>query len=167
MAFWNRKKKQQQAAAPRFETLRSGTMLLRVAAPCGEDWQRMEATARGGMLAGFKCIHGTPPDALALDAMLYSIAPGMPASLEELKARDWRDHFKQKMFATLNEVEQQEVKHYAASGFPATALQLTVTGSLRAPPQPLQVVERYVPFDKQKQLLAMSRLGLALVHNIH
>ena len=163
MAFWNRKKKGKASdKAPRFETLRSQNMVLRVAAPVGEGWQRMEANAQGGMLAGFKCLHGAPPDALALDAVLYEITEGMPQDVAALEKRDWREHYLGGMFGHINTLQHERLQHYDSAGFPVDAIELNVAGDMRDPAQPLQLRERYALFEGK--LLVISVAGAPELH---
>ncbi len=168
MAFWNKRKKKAETA-PRFETLRSHNMMLRVPAPIGEGWQRMEAATKGGMLAGFKCLYGTPPNALALDAMLYLVTPDMPSRIEALEARDWRTHYSGGMFSQLSGVAQTRVEHYGPAGFAVQAIELTVDGQMAQSDQALRKVERYALFDDKLLVVSavaapeqMSRFALVI-----
>ena len=150
---------------PRLETLRSHNMMLRVAAPLGPTWTRMEAAAKDGLLAGIKCVSGSPPKALALDAKLFVVTAAMPATVEALSARDWRAHYLGGMFAEVTTLNEARRQHYGAAGFAVEALELTVEGQLRQPPQALRMVERYAPFGDK--LLVISALGAPEQHHRH
>jgi hypothetical protein len=145
------------------ELVWSRNMALRVAAPKGVGWQRMEAAPQhDGLLAAIKCVRGAPPDALALDAFVYA-AETLP-TLEQLQSRDWQAHFEQKMFASVESVSVETVDHLArGGGFSDQAVEVRVRGTLREPSMPLMVRERHV--SSGGKLLVVSVSASPAVHD--
>ncbi|HHH27005.1 MAG TPA: hypothetical protein ENK57_01470 [Polyangiaceae bacterium] len=155
---WFGKKKRADDGGPRTAFVHSKNMHLKVAAPQGDGWKIMEARGGGRLLAALKCLHGAPPKALALDAMLYGVDPEDLPSLSQLRERDWRRHFLDKMFSEIEDLTQREVEHRArGGGFVDTGIEVEVAGTLREPAMPLVVVERHVPLTKH--LLLVSAAG--------
>jgi hypothetical protein len=153
--FWGKKKK---GAPSDLSVVWSKNMDLRVAAPSEPGWQRMEAGRQeDGMVAAIKCVHGTPPDAVALDALVYELdrAP----SLEELRARDWEAYFRQKLFTEVDAIEVRDIEQLARAGFPSQGVEVRVDGRMRQPAQPLRLRERHVPVGNK--LLVVSAAGRA------
>jgi hypothetical protein len=156
MGWFGRKKTPKPDEAVRTAFVHSKNMHLKVAAPQGESWKVMEAGGGGALLAAFKCLSGEPPEALALDAMLYR-ADELP-TLEQLRERDWKSHFLDKMFAEIDDLETREVEHRARSGgFVDEGFEVEVRGRLREPAMALVLVERHVPV--QGRLLVISAAG--------
>ena len=150
----------------RIETAWSKNMQLRVAAPVGEGWQRMETGEQpDGLLAAIKCLHGTPPDAVALDAYVYRVPEGEGPTVEALAERDWEAHFRQKMLAEVTSVDVRVVEHPLRAGFKDEGCEVTVDGTLREPAQPLRVRERHVPASGK--LLVVSAAAQPEMHERH
>jgi hypothetical protein len=155
---WFGKKKKSGDESTRTAFVHSKNMHLKVAAPQGEGWKVMEAGGSGTLLAAFKCLHGEPPKALALDAMLHGVDPADLPSLDQLRERDWEKHFLDKMFADIDELSQRDVEHRArGGGFVDTGVEVKVRGTLREPSMPLVLIERHIPLTKH--LLLVSAAG--------
>ena len=162
---WFGKKKSTDDAAPRTAFVHSKNMHLKVAAPQGAGWKVMERGGGGTLLAAFKCLHGEPPDALALDALLYDVHPEDMPSLTDLQQRDWQEHFLDKMFAGVDDVTTHMVEHRArGGGFVDRGLEVEVVGELRDPAMPLVVIERHVPLTKHLLVVSVAGAPLSLIH---
>lgn len=164
VGWFGRKKKSPEDGATRTSFVHSKNMHLKVAAPQGEDWQVMEAGGGGSLLAAFKCLRGEPPKALALDAMLYQVPPDQRPSLEQLRERDWKQHYRSKMFAEIDDLETREVDHRArGGGFVDRGYEVEVAGKLREPAMDLILIERHVPIagaeGRDGRLLVVSAAG--------
>jgi len=155
MGLFGRKKTPQDES--RIGFIWSSNMQLRVAAPAGDGWQRIEATPKPPVAAAIKCVRGTPPDALALDAVVYL----QSVSFAELTARDWRAFFEQTTFATVSTVELSEIKHATRSGFVDAAVDIVVEGKLGNPAMAARLRSRYVP--SAEQLLVVTAMSSATV----
>jgi hypothetical protein len=151
--------KQKDGGRVRQTLVWSTNMVLRVAAPAAEGWQRLEAAPRGDQLfAAIKCVLGSPPMALALDALVHALGPD--TQLEALRARDWRAHHLAGLFAQLDTVATRGVSHTARIGLADDpGIEVTVSGRLRAPDQPAALRERLVPVPSAGKLLVVSALG--------
>jgi hypothetical protein len=161
MAFWNKKKKQ-DGDEERVNYVWSQNALLRVAAPSGAGWQRMEAQPQAPMLAAIKCVHGEPPQALALDALLYQPSAEQLPSHEALCERDWRAHFEAKMFASVDSCDVRDIKHANPNGFNDPGCEVTVAGRLHTPDMAVVLRERHVVSGQR--LLVASAAGPADEH---
>lgn len=161
------RKDQEPKRGHAIELVWSRNMQLRVAAPTGEGWQRMEAGQHAdGMLAAIKCVHGAPPDAVALDAWVYAPPAGAPAEdLATLEARDWNAHFLAKMFASIDSLTVSTVDHATRAGFTDRALEVRVEGRLRTPEVTIRLVERHVPSGSK--LLVVSAAASGEMHDRH
>jgi hypothetical protein len=132
----------------------SRNMHLRVAAPVGDGWEVMEAGPSGdGLLAAFRCMRGEPPDAVALNAYAYAVAPEHRKSVEQLCAQDWPARWLGTTFAEIDAV---------AVGSPTRAgvergCEVQIDGRGRASGGPLRVRERHVPAGER--LLVASAAG--------
>ncbi len=158
--FWGKKKKKKEPGAAEMAVMWSRNMVLRVAAPSGPGWQRMEVgRQKGGLVAAIKCVHGAPPDAIALDAYVYELEGERATSAEQLRARDWRAHFEQKMFSEIDALAVRSVEQLARGGFPSEGCEVQVDGRLREPPQPLRLRERHIPVGSK--LLVVTAAGRA------
>jgi hypothetical protein len=158
VAFWNKKKKADADEPPRIGFIWSSNMQLRVAAPTGEAWQTIEATPKPPLLGAFKCVRGAPPDAIALDAYVHEKAPGF----DVLKKRDWRAHYENEMFGSIESLSVDGVKHATRDGFTNDALEVSVDGRLRAPDMPIRLRARYVISDGK--LLVVNAIASAEQH---
>ena len=155
---WFGKKKDTEGEGPRTSFVHSRNMHLKIAAPQGDGWKVMERGGGGSLLAAFKCLHGEPPDALALDAMLYDVHPEDVPSLTELEKRDWKQHFLEKMFANVDDLALRQVEHRArGGGFVDSGIEVEVAAELREPAMSLVLIERHVPLTKH--LLLISAAG--------
>ncbi len=161
MAFWRKKPQPEDDAKVAY--VWSQNALLRVAAPATPGWQRMEAPAKPPMIAAIKCLRGTPPDALSLDALLYE--PSALPSAAELVARDWQAHFLAKMFAAVTRCDAAAIDHPRPNGFSDAGCEVTVEGRLRDPDMPLVLRERHVPCGTR--LLVVSAAGSPAQHAAH
>lgn len=154
---WFGKKKGAADDGPRTAFVHSKNLHLKVAAPQGDGWKVMERGGGGALLAAFKCLHGEPPDALALDAMLYEVHPEDLPSLSQLEGRDWRQHFLDKMFSEIDDLTLRKVEHRArGGGFVDRGVEVEVKGVLREPAMPLVLVERHVPLTKRLLLVSIA-----------
>jgi hypothetical protein len=158
VGWFGRNKDKGENKAPTTAFVHSKNMHLKVAAPQGEGWQLMEAGGGGALLAAIKCLHGEPPDALAFDAMLYAPPADQMPTLEQLRERDWRQVFSDKMFAEIDSLETREVEHRArAGGFVDTGWEIEAEGTLREPAMAMRLCERHVVVGPR--LLVVSAAG--------
>jgi len=155
MGFWRKNKDPGDEASPKVSFVWSTNMQLRVAAPVGEDWQRMEAKPSAELLAAIKCMRGAPPDALALDALVVVPPEGQGLTLEQLRERDWEAHYLGKMFSEVASLSVEEVEHMTRTGFADKACEIRVDGRLRHPDMQLRLRERHVP-SGDKLLIASA-----------
>jgi len=154
---WFGKKKKTDDGGTRTAFVHSKNMHLKVAAPQGGGWKVMEAGGSGTLLAAFKCLHGEPPNAVALDAMLYRVEPDELVTLDQLRDRDWRQHLLDRMFAEIEDLTTREVQHRARSGgFTDDGYEIEVEGRLREPAMPLVLVERHVPLTKHLLVISVA-----------
>jgi hypothetical protein len=145
----------------RTEMVWSRDMRLRVAAPSGGGWRLMEAGQQGGgLLAGMKCMRGSPPDALALDARLYAVVEGQGGTAEQLAQRDWKALYLRTMFAEIDSISAQVADH--PSGDPGC--ELNIVGRCREPDQPMRLREWHVPTGDK--LLVLSAAGAPEQHQV-
>ena len=155
--FWGKKKKTAQAE---LAVVWSRNMDLRVAAPNEPGWQRMEAgRQQDGLVAAIKCIHGAPPDAVALDAMVYELGAERVPTLDSLRGRDWDAYFRERLFSAVDAIDMRDIEQLARAGFVSARLEVQADGRMRQPAQPLRVKERHIPVGDK--LLVVSAAGRA------
>ncbi len=137
----------------------SRDMRLRVAAPTGGGWRLMEAGQHGdGLLAGMKCMRGTPPQALALDARVYAVPEGRRSTPEQLAQRDWKVLYLKTMFAEIESLSAEVADH--PSGSPGC--ELAIVGRCREPDQPMRLREWHIPVGDK--LLVLTAAGAPEQH---
>lgn len=139
--------------AVRTRTLFSRNMALRVAAPVGDGWQIMEAgSGAGGLLAAIRCLHGEPPEAMALNAYAYAVTDGDPHTVEQLSRQDWRRRWQGSTFEVIEGLDVEVVER------PGTdrACQICVEGIGRHGRGPLRVVEQHVPAGSRRLVVSAA-----------
>ncbi len=146
-------------SAVRTEMVWTRDMRLRVAAPTGGGWRLMEAGQQeGGLLTAIKCMRGSPPDALALDARLYAVPADQRGTAEQLAKRDWKALYLRMMFAEIESLTVDVADH--PSGDPGC--ELTIFGRFREPDQPMRLREWHIPAGDK--LLVLSAVGAPEQH---
>lgn len=132
----------------------SRNMQLHVAAPVGPDWQLMEAgPGAGGLLAAIRCLHGEPPDALALNAYAYQLPAEQQRTVEQLCQQDWQARWKRTAFSTIQSATAQVVERPGVE----PACEVVIEGRGGSPEGPLRVQEQHVPSGRR--LLVVSVAG--------
>jgi hypothetical protein len=140
----------------------SRNMQLRVAAPLASDWRLLEAPGHtDGLLAAIKCLHGDPPQVLALNAFAYRVPDDRRTTVAELCAYDWEERWLAAAFDSITSLEVKRVDH---PGVPNGACDMLIDGVGRDG-RPLRVRERHVPVAGQ--LLVVSAAGAPREHELH
>jgi hypothetical protein len=120
----------------------SRNMHLRVAAPEGNGWELMEAGPHGdGLLAAVRCMHGEPPNAVALNAYAYAVPEGQRKTVEQLAQQDWRGRA---LASTFESVSNVDVSTPTRAGV-ARGCEVQLDGIGRDGQGPLRMRERWVP----------------------
>lgn len=128
-------------------------MQLRVAAPVGDGWQVMESgPAAGGLLAAIRCIHGTPPSALALNAYAYAVPDGEQRTVAQLCRQNWRGRWQGSTFSTVESVDAHAVERPGAD----PACEVCVAGRGGPDDGPLRVREQHVPSGARRLVVSVA-----------
>lgn len=145
------------------ELWRSKLMHLRVAAPLGKGWQRMEGGG-GATLAAMKCVRGEPPEALSLEALLLGAEGHDPPTVDELATRDWSAELEAAV-DDLQDVRAWRAEHQARPGQAEAAVDVAARGRLREPAMAVRLRERHVPVGDK--LLVIKVMGAPALFDEH